>query len=133
MKEKINFYDWCIENKRQDLLDRWDYELNTDLPENTVNKRMELGGFIYLKCNKHIHESEKYNINSIMKMNILAKCKQCNSIGQWLIDIFGENALKKHWDYDKNIINPFNISCGSSNNKVYLNNFNKKDNIYIAI
>ena len=25
---KQSFYDWCIENNRQDLLDRWDYDLN---------------------------------------------------------------------------------------------------------
>lgn len=29
---KSFFYDWCIEkNDRQDLLDRWDYDLNENL------------------------------------------------------------------------------------------------------
>ena len=27
-----NFYDWCIENNRSDLLERWDYELNNKVP-----------------------------------------------------------------------------------------------------
>ena len=27
-----SFYDWCIENNRQDVLDRWDYELNDCSP-----------------------------------------------------------------------------------------------------
>ena len=31
-KNKKSFYDWCIENNRQDVLDRWDYELNDCSP-----------------------------------------------------------------------------------------------------
>ena len=24
-KQKYTFYQWCVDNKRNDLLDRWDY------------------------------------------------------------------------------------------------------------
>ena len=31
-KNKKSFYDWCVENNREDILDRWDYELNDCSP-----------------------------------------------------------------------------------------------------
>lgn len=30
---KQSFYDWCMENNRKDLLDRWDYDLNKKSPK----------------------------------------------------------------------------------------------------
>ena len=33
LKNGNSFYDWCIKNNRQDLLDRWDYELNGCSPK----------------------------------------------------------------------------------------------------
>ena len=32
-KIKQTFYDWCIKNNRQDLLDRWDYSMNNCNPD----------------------------------------------------------------------------------------------------
>ena len=32
LKNSKSFYDWCIENNRQDVLDRWDYKLNNCSP-----------------------------------------------------------------------------------------------------
>ena len=39
-------------------------------------------------------------------------CKQCNSIGQYIIDNYGEDYLWKHWS-SNNSNNPFAISKGS--------------------
>ena len=62
-------------------------------------------------------------------MNIKAKCRQCNSFGQWLIDIYGDNAINDFWDYDKNEINPFDIQMGSKNIKVFLKNYEGMDSV----
>ena len=33
-----SLYDWCVENNRQDILDRWDYELNNCNPKDVLYK-----------------------------------------------------------------------------------------------
>lgn len=117
---KYSFYEWCIDNNRNDILDRWDYDLNEKLPNKYTYKSH---GEIYLKCPRTIHSSEKYVIMSITNMNIKIKCRQCNSFGQWLIDNYGEDALDKYWDYDKNTISPYNLACGRKKFYVYLHDF----------
>lgn len=117
---KESLYDWCILNNRIDILDRWDYGLNEKSPKDYSSKsHCE----IYLKCPKEIHDSELFMIMSITNMNIEVKCRQCNSFGQWLIDIYGSNAINDFWDYDKNVVNPFNITIGNQKTKVYLKNY----------
>ena len=113
LKTRLNngksFYDWCIENNRQDLLDRWDYELNGCSPKDilygTKNK-------YYFKCLIHPeHCSELKLINTITsgsKKHL--NCKQCNSIAQWFID--NNLDIKDYWDYDKNTVDPWEISIG---------------------
>jgi len=110
-----SFYDWCIQNNRQDLLERWDYELNTDLPNEisfTSNKDF------YFKCPQHIHSSELKKIAYLTKNNC-GLCNQCNSIAQYLINTYGDKALELYWDYNKNKLNPWNISKGS-NTKIFI-------------
>ena len=104
-----NFKQWCIANNRLDLLSRWDYELNSFNPEDVFkNKNIK----IWLKCPKGIHESEQFslpNITSSRNIEEAGKCRKCNSFAQYLIDLYGENALEKYWDYDKNTYNPWHI------------------------
>ena len=106
-----SFEKWCLENNRQDVLNRWDYELNELKPiEITYGSKKKY----YFKCPKELHKSELKNINSFTNgqdggMN----CKQCNSFAQWGIDNLGENFLDKYWDYSKNILNPWEISYAS--------------------
>ena len=120
---KKSFYDWCIENNRTDILDRWDYELNEYSPKDySSTSRCE----IYLKCPNFLHESELFVIMSLTNMNIKAKCRKCNSFGQWLVNIYGDDAINNYWDYDKNIVNPFDIQIGYKKQKIYLKNYNGK-------
>lgn len=103
-----SFEQWCINNNRQDILNRWDCELNACKPDE-INYGTEKK--YYFKCPKNIHKSELKNISSFTggqegSMN----CNKCSSIAQYLIDMYGEYALSKYWDYEKNIINPWNIS-----------------------
>ena len=78
-KNSKSFEQWCIDNNRQDVLDRWDYELNDCKPSEisfgSSSKKY------YFKCPKGIHKSELKNISSFTsgKQNNL-NCNQCNMI-----------------------------------------------------
>ena len=125
MKINKSFYDWCIENDKQYILDRWDFELNKCSPKEinfNVHKKY------YFKCQRCLHESQLFVISSITEMNIKMKCKKCNSFAQWCIDNLGDNYLKKHWDFDANKnINPWDINYSTIKCEVCLldNNNNK--------
>ena len=112
----ISFYQWCIENNRQDILELWDYDLNDFKPDEvgyTSNIKC------WFKCPDGIHKSElKYIYNFIFVQNKNIKCKQCNSFGQYLTDNYGKNALDIYWS-DKNTIDPFKIES-LSNKKVWI-------------
>ena len=100
-KIKQTFYDWCIKNNRQDLLDRWDYSKNNNNPD-------EIGYSTdtkyYFKCADRKHSSVPYKISNITRYWDKAKvdCIYCNSFAQWGIDNIGVDFLDKYWDYDKN-------------------------------
>ena len=88
-----SFYQWCIENNRQDVLDRWDYALNKYKPD-------EIGHGsnikIYLNCPRKIHKSELKSVKAFTNgQEGSIKCNQCNSFAQWGIDNLGEGFLEK--------------------------------------
>ena len=117
-KIEKSFYDWCIENNRPDLLDRWDYELNQD-DINTIGAGINRKYFF--KCPINKHNSELRTISYITRnSNVIHKCSQCNSFAQWGIDNICKDFLEKYWDYEKNInINPWEISQ-KNNIKVWI-------------
>jgi len=110
-KKWTSFKKWCINNNRQDLLDRWDYKLNKLNPNEVGHSSNK---FYYFKCQNNIHESELKSINGITNNKNSTYCKLCNSFAQYLLNTYGENALRLYWDYDKNTINPWDISYGSN-------------------
>ena len=117
LKNGKSFEKWCLDNTRQDVLDRWDYELNK-LNPNEINYGTKRK--YYFKCPKGIHKSELKNIGHFTKgQEGSIKCKQCNSFAQWGIDNICNDFLDKYWDYEKNIIDPWLIDY-SSDIKVYI-------------
>lgn len=113
LKNGKSFYDWCVEKNRQDLLDRWDYKLNgcnpKDVSYNTHKK-------MWFKCKIHPeHKSELKHIASFTNgQEGSIKCKQCNSIAQYILDNFLNKDLYKIWDKEKNEnLNPWTIDKGS--------------------
>ena len=119
-----SFYNWCIDNNKQYILDRWDYELNNCSSKNIsfcslgINKK----GY-WFKCPKGIHSSElKSIVNFVNGEEGAMNCNMCNSFAQYLLDRYGENGLQDYWDYKKNSktnLNPWIINKGS-NKKVYI-------------
>ena len=108
-----SFYQWCTDNNRQDVLDRWNYELNKCSPNDigyATNKKY------WFKCLKHKeHTSEIHSINNFTNGHIGSiNCKQCNSFAQWGIDNIDKDFLEKYWNYNKNILNPWEISYSSA-------------------
>lgn len=101
-----SFGEWCKENKRIDLLNRWDYEKNKITPyEISISSTKKM----YFKCPKGIHDSELKDLNNIRKQYKSGICRKCESIGQFLIDKYGNYAINQYWS-DKNKCDPFNVS-----------------------
>ena len=121
-KLRISFYDWCYNNLPKEEADiimlRWDYELNNCKPSEICYSTHKQ---YYFKCARSIHESELKNIHGFVagqKGSI--ECNACNSFAQWGINNICEDFLEKYWDYEKNTVNPWEISYGSHKNKIYI-------------
>lgn len=107
---KLSFYDWCINNNRQDLLNRWDYKLNKCDPKD-VSSGSGKSMYFLCECNKQ-HTSETHKITHITYSHISVDCKQCNSFYQWCIDN-NRYELINTWDYQLNIENIHCVPHGS--------------------
>jgi len=113
-----SFKQWCIENGRLDILDRWDYELNKYKPEEICYSSRKK---FYFKCPRDIHESELCNIGDFTNGHKgVMNCRKCNSFAQWGIDNICKDFLEKYWDYIRNIISPWKISYGSRSKNIWL-------------
>jgi hypothetical protein len=116
LKNSMSFEQWCIKNlskeESSEILSRWDYILNDCNPSEISYASSKKH---YFKCPKGIHESELKQICNFTSGEFgVTKCNKCNSFAQYLIDMYGKNALELYWDYDKNTINPWSISKGST-------------------
>ena len=117
LKKSTTFEQWCRKNNKEDLLDRWCYELNKCSP-NEVTFRTNAK--YYFNCPRDIHSPELKNISVVTRSNgDVIVCNKCNSFAQWGIDNIGGNFLEKYWDYNKNTINPWEVSYGSGK-KVFI-------------
>lgn len=108
------FYDWCIENDKQHLLDSWDYELNKCSPKDILYSAHKKFYFNCLECGR----SQLYYINSFTNMNTDLHCIYCNSFEKWCIENNHKDFLDR-WDYDKNEISP-SVLPKASKTKIWL-------------
>jgi hypothetical protein len=116
----LSFAHWCVVNGRQDLLDRWDYDLNKTTPEETARTSPST---YYFKCPRGLHQSSSYKLSNLTKHSYgAAQCRLCNSFAQWGVDNIDENFLELYWDYNKNAVDPWNIPYSArSTTVVYIN------------
>lgn len=106
-----SFEEWCTENNRQDLLDLWDYDLNSKRPNEVSCCTADL---YYFKCEKGIHESTLHKIHCVARGSKNKKmCIKCNSFAQYAINKFGKDVLSLYWDYDQNTVDPWEIPHAS--------------------
>jgi len=129
LKNGKSFEQWCIKNNRQDILDRWDYELNDCLPSEVNSGTLEK---YWLRCPRGIHKSELKIIKVLTRDKNRNKgtCDKCNSFAQWGIDNICKDFLEKYWDYENNTVDPWEIYFSSTKIKVYINCQNKKYHDY---
>lgn len=116
MQNSTTFYDWCIINSREDILDRWDYEINKCNPNDISFSSSKKYWF---KCPNGIHESELKSIDGMIRRNNKIICKKCSSFAYLNINKLGKDFLEKYWDYDKNTLDPWAISK-SSEKKIWI-------------
>lgn len=110
-----SFYAWCIAHNSNGYL-LWDYDKNILSPQEVCcrsNKKY------WFKCPRGIHESRFLSLDNIVASGGTIHCPQCHSIGQYIVDNFGEEDLFLIWDYDKNKKSPFNVYVYSKE-KVYI-------------
>lgn len=106
-----SFEQWCVENNRYDILNRWDYTLNKCKPSDVFYSSTKNYYFI---CENGIHDSEARNISSFThRENGKISCSLCNSFAYYLISLYGEDALDVYWDYSLNVDDPWKISKNS--------------------
>ena len=109
-----SFEEWCKDNNRIDLLERWDFDKNKCLPSEVSFKS---NNKYYFKCPEGLHDSKDYKLCDIHKSSYpLLKCKQCNSFAQYIIDEYDEDYLSSIWS-DENTDSPWDVAAHS--NKKY--------------
>lgn len=112
-----SFGQWCLDNNRIDILDRWDYDSNSHDPFR-ISKAS--GVKCYFKCPKSIHESEPKVLYSLTNGKVKTfYCNKCNSFAQWGIDNICEDFLERYWDYNKNTVDPWEIAH-ACNKKIWI-------------
>lgn len=104
--EHDSFGRWCEDNNKS-ILDLWDYELNDKSPYEILRSSKVK---IWFKCPRGIHQSEQKIIGNIYIRGHISPCNKCNSFGQYLVDLYGENAINDIWDFEKNNKDPFTIA-----------------------
>ena len=117
-----SFYDWCTENNKQIYLDCWDYELNQKSPKEVGYKSNKKYWF---RCPRNLHNSFQRYLTTLVNGKDAYFCIGCSSIGQFIIDTYGDNYLYNVWS-DKNELNPFEIFAGSTK-KIWFKCLNNKN------
>lgn len=114
-KGSKSFYEWCIENNKEEYLELWDYEMNLKNPEDVSFSY----GEYYFKCSQNKeHKSYIVKIRSLTVSNSGGlKCPICNSIFQWCLDNNRQDIIDA-WDYDRNLI-PMNSVSRKSGKKYW--------------
>lgn len=120
MAFKYSFKQWCLDNNRQDILDRWDYEKN-DFDPQDIGYASERK--IWFKCLKGIHPSEQHSIVQLhrnLDSERCIECVACNSFAQYVIDKYGEQYFQSIWS-NNNIVSPWIIPHGSDKKILLIN------------
>lgn len=120
-----SFAQWGIDNICEDFLEKyWDYIKNKDVDPWVLPKAARKK--VWLKC-QDVHYHNSYDIVA-HSFYVGQRCPYCSkkrihpkdSFAAFNIKRLGDDFLKKYWDYEKNIIDPFAISSHSDSCKVWI-------------
>lgn len=107
-KMQKSFQQWCIENNKQHYLDMWDYNLNSDTPDQISQSSDKKRWF---KCNNENHQSFQRIIQGL-RISKDQICPYCNSFYDWCINNNHQDYIDA-WDYERNTDNIKTISWSS--------------------
>lgn len=111
-----SFKTWCENTNNKYIIDLWDTEKN-DISIDMIAKSS--GKKFYFKCERGLHDSYLLSLSDIYAGKFKKiKCPKCNSIGQYLLDLYGADAIEKYWS-EKNTKSPFEYPK-SSKKKVWI-------------
>ena len=112
------FEQWCIDHQRCDILNLWDSEKNNCLPSDIGYSS---GKKYYFKCKYGKDHSTLRSPSNITKNGTsdIMDCEICNSFATYLINLYGEDAIEKYWDFDKNNVDVFKVRK-QTNKKIYI-------------
>lgn len=109
-----SFAQWGIDNVCEDFLDKyWDYVKNIvnpwDISISSTNR-------VWIRC-QEVDYHESYEI-ICYNFKLGNRCSYCSSrlihpkdsFAQYLIDLYGENALNLYWDYNNNSVSPWSLA-----------------------
>lgn len=115
VKVKYSFAEWCRDNGKIQWLNLWDYELNGVEPEGVNHKS---GRKYYFRCPRGLHTSTPIQLCNICSRISDEFCKECSSLGQWMLDNLGDDSIDKYWS-DKNAVGSFDVGRGVSSTKMW--------------
>lgn len=106
---------WCINNNKTSLLNEWDYNLNKCSPESYFPKSEQT---VFWKCPTGLHS---YPAPIFFRTTNNTGCCYCS--GHKVLKGFNDFATKcpellKEWNYEKNILSPFEFTR-TSHKKVW--------------
>lgn len=108
-----SLYDWCMASGNEEILKRWNYELNSISPKDISRASHQS---VWWHCDKHNHNYE----NEIQRITIgKVGCPLCanehrrENFTRYMISQNGSVAdrdwMMRRWDFDKNTVNPSEI------------------------
>lgn len=108
----MSFAEWCKANNDNNLINRWDNNLNKFIPEDIAYKSHK---DVWVKCPVGKHESRKISLYSYVSGNSSCECAKCkldeNSFGKWCEN--NNPHLLEQWDYELNQCSPYDIAYAS--------------------
>lgn len=118
--EYSNSFAHYIQCELGESLDKyWDWDKNTTNPYHIY--KAGTSQKVWIKCTETDYHGS-YTITPGHFTSSGRRCSYCSkhslvhpkdSFAQWLVNQYGEDALNVYWDYNKNTLNPWEISYGS--------------------
>jgi len=127
-----SFEQWCLENNYQDILDRWDYELNNCKPSEVCYRSSK--NKYYFKCPIGIHKSELKRISDFtIKQGKSLNCDQCISLGYLFpesLNLWSNKNKKTPYEYSYGSSEYVYWKCQNNKHKDYKRSIKVSNNLY---
>lgn len=120
-----SFAEHFIQQFGEEALDLyWDYDLNECSPWD-ISRGSHIE--VFIKC-QHNQRHGSYPILSSLFLTKGVRCPYCNgkkvhpdeSLAAYYSEIYGDDFLEKYWDYNKNTLNPYEVTPVTNKDYIYV-------------